>query len=376
MRPWMIVSLSTTGAILVAAAMAVPEVATVARTEIWPTLIPSLPAIAVGALGSYGLCTMVLTTITLVAGILRVRQLIARAAPGTDLGRGSTRAASSASEFDRLVPHVSPTRTDAERSLRSGLSQPRFTARETRSEIARIHYVSLARSHFISALIVLAGIIGLGMAQDRGSLPLHIGPIPTASAVLILAGLLLLAALGRVAIDVTAEPLLETISQLPAARAEVGLLRRVVELLEAGHNSPSVDDVTPSLSTQLPERLAAVIDEGQRTLLDAIKRLSANTETLEAGMQGALEALETTMQTIVSQQRSSADGKVVEATGFAELQAAVEELTALLRRLSTASEAAEGSEMASAPASALPNAHPLGIARELRRLLQEIDAAR
>jgi hypothetical protein len=376
MRPWMIVSLSTTGAVLVAAAMAVPEVANVSRTEIWPTLVPSIPAIAVGALGSYGLCAMVLTTITLVAGILRVRQLMGRAAPGADAEHGGARAASSANEFDRLVPNTSPMHANAERSLRSGLSQPRFTARETRSEIGRIHYVSLARSHFISALIVLAGIIGLGMAQDRGALPLHIGPIPTASAILILAGLLLLAALGRVAIDVTAEPLLETISQLPAARAEVGLLRRVVELLEAGHNSPAVDDRARGASTQLPERLVAAIDEGHRTLLDAIQRLSANTQALEAGMQGTLEALETTMQAIVAQQRSSADGKVVEAAGFAELQVAVEELTALLRRLSAATEVAGGTDTASAPAQALPGTHPTGIARELRRLLQEIDTAR
>ena len=58
------------------------------------------------------------------------------------------------------------------------------------------------------------------------------------SAILIVAGLLLLAVMGRIAIDVTAEPLLETIAQLTVEPVEIGLLRRVVSLLEAGGDGP------------------------------------------------------------------------------------------------------------------------------------------
>ena len=61
---------------------------------------------------------------------------------------------------------------------------------------------------------MLVGIVGLGVAQNHGALPFQTGVIPMLSAILIVAGLLLLAALGRIAIDVTAEPLLETIAQL------------------------------------------------------------------------------------------------------------------------------------------------------------------
>jgi hypothetical protein len=61
---------------------------------------------------------------------------------------------------------------------------------------------------------------------------------------------------------------------------------------------------------------------------------------------------------------------------FPELQAAVEELTAVLRRLSAGPEEEATPLAAYAAAPARRKTPAPGLARELRGLLQEIDAAR
>jgi len=259
-----------------------------------------------------------------------------------------------------------------------GVLSTLFTADEARSEVARRYYICLARTHFISVLIVLVGIVGLGVAQNRGALPFQTGVIPTVSAILIVAGLLLLAALGRIAVDVTAEPLLETIARLPVEPEEIGLLRRVVSLLEAGRNRPAADDSIGELSARLPERLVAAFEQGRLLLLDAVSRLSEITQAVEATMRASVEAFETTMRSAAVQQRSVDDDKIVGAMSFPELQAAVEELTVVLRRLTAVPENMEEATSLAGYASlpARRKAPAPGLARELRGLLQEIDAAR
>jgi len=86
----------------------------------------------------------------------------------------------------------------------------------------------LARAHFFSALIVLTALVGLGLAQDHEAARLALVTIPTTPAMLILIGLILLAILSRIAVDVAVEPLIEAISELPAEGVEIGLLRRTV----------------------------------------------------------------------------------------------------------------------------------------------------
>jgi hypothetical protein len=261
----------------------------------------------------------------------------------------------------------------------SGVVRPApFTADEARREIARRSYICLARSHFLSVLVVLVGIVGLGVAQNHGALPFQTGLIPTMSAILIVAGLLLLAVLGRIAIDVTAEPLLETIAQLTVEPEEIGLLRRVVSLLEAGRDGPVAGDRIGELPTRFPERLVAAFEQGHLTLLDVVSRLSEITQAFEGSMRASVEALETTLRSAGAQQRSVDDDKTFGAASFPELQAAVEELTAVLRRLSTVPENMEEATPLAGYASVPPRrkAAAPGLARELRGLLQEIDAAR
>ena len=372
-----IVLSSATGAIVLATALAVAEVMNAPRSDIGTILVPHLPVLAVGALGVYGLGAMLLTTTNLVADIIWMRHHLGRAALGRTPAWHDWIAALGTNGFRRL----------AKRSAQAGpetaddtvVLPARFTAAEARREIARRNYVCLARSHFPSVLIVLVGIVGLGVAQNHGALPFQTGVIPTVSAILIVAGLLLLAALGRIAIDVTAEPLLETIAQLTVEPEEIGLLRRVVSLLEAARDRPVADDRIGEMPARFPERLVAAFEQGHVPLLNAVSRLSEIAQALEAAMRTSLEALETTMRASAAQQRPVDDDKIVGAMSFPELQAAVEELTAVLRRLSSAvpenmEEATSLASYASVPARR--KAPAPGLARELWGLMQEIDAAR
>ena len=376
MPTWIIVLSSAIGAIVLATVLAVAEVINAPRSDIATILVPHLPVLAVGALGVYGLGAMLLTTTNLVASMLWMRRHLGRAAVDRTPAWRDWIAALGTTEFRRLATRAAqagPETTD------DGAVVPaRFSADEARREIARCNYICLARSHFLSVLIVLVGIVGLGVAQNRGALPFQTGVIPTVSATLIVAGLLLLAALGRIAVDVTAEPLLETIARLPVEPEEIGLLRRVVSLLEAGRNRPAADDSIGELSARLPERLVAAFEQGRLLLLDAVSRLSEITQAVEATMRASVEAFETTMRSAAVQQRSVDDDKIVGAMSFPELQAAVEELTVVLRRLTAVPENMEEATSLAGYASlpARRKAPAPGLARELRGLLQEIDAAR
>jgi hypothetical protein len=367
---------SAIGSIVLAAALAAAEVTNAPRAEIGTILIPYLPVLVVGALGVYGLGAMLLTTTNLVASLIWMRHHLGRAVFGRMPDWRDWIAALGTNGFRRFATRsaqAGPETADDSVTLPAP-----FTAYEARREIARRHYICLARTHFFSALIVLVGIVGLGVAQNHGALPFRTGVIPTVSAILIVTGLVLLAALARIAIDVTAEPLLETIAQLTIEPEEIGLLRRVASLLETGRDRSVADDGSGELPARFPELLVAAFEQGHLPLLDAVGRLSENTQALESAMRAFVEASETTMRAAAAQERPVDDDKIAGAMSFPELQAAVEELTAVLRRLSTASEdMGEATTLAAhAAVPARPKAPSSGLARELRRLLHEIDAPR
>lgn len=376
MPNWIIVLSSAIGAVVLATALAVAEAVNAPRSDIATVLMPDLPVLAVGALGVYGLVAMTLTTTNLVAGMIWMRHHLGRAALARTPAWQDWIAALGTSGVRRVATRSAQARL--ERADDSVVLPAPFTATEARREIARRNYICLARTHFLSVLIVLVGIVGLGVAQNHGALPFQTGVIPTLSAILIVAGLLLLAALGRIAIDVTAEPLLETIPQLTAEPEELGLLRRVVSLLEAGRDHSIAEDGIGELPARFPERLAAAFEEGHLPLLNAVSRLSEVAQALEVSMRTSVEAFETAMRSATAQQRPVDDDRIVGAMSFPELQAAVEELTAVLRRLSAVPENMEEATPLAGYAAvpARRKAPASGLARELRGLLQEIDAAR
>ncbi len=378
MRPWIIVLSSAVGAIAVTAVLAAHELPDLSPSEFAPLLMARLPALAVAALAVYALCAMLMVTATLLTGILRVRRNMEATGSDPDSGRRDWVGALSANGFGQLALKLGQGLAPAENAELSNSLRGYFAPSEIRGEFARLHYIFLARTHFFSGLIVLSGIIGLGLAQGRGSLPFPWGTIPTMSGTLVLVGLVLLTVLGRIAFDVTAEPLLEAIPQLAAERVEFDLLRRALDLLErAGRVAAVSGERAASKPAQLPERLIASIEQGNQALLDAVARLSANTQALEAAMQSSAETIEASIgAAAVKQQPLDAEKTARGEIAFLNLQTAVEGLTVVLHRLSAATEVAENA--LSPPDTVAPRqaTSPPRLASELRSLLQEIDASR
>src|SRR5262249_55106886 len=231
-------------------------------------------------------------TATLVTDILRLRHHLVQ----TAADQASAWGAAFVSGLRRLAPRLAAALTQSATANDGVAFGVQLTASDTRDGFARRQYISLARSHFLSALIVLAGIAALGLAHDYASLPLQTGVLPTASVMMIIAGLMLLGILGRIAVDVTAEPLLEAISQLPTEPVEVGLVRRMVELLETTRDRPRANEAVPATPAQIPERLVASIEQGHHALLDAVGHFAASAGALESTMRMSIETLETTFR--------------------------------------------------------------------------------
>jgi hypothetical protein len=373
MRPWMIVLSSAVGAIVVASVMVGPELLQAPRSDFGSMLLPHLAMLAVAAIAVYALCAMLLASGTLIGDALSVRRRLGRIGGYPRPTQSDWTMAFRSTELHRLLP--SPV---AEPARRAGanetiLLQHRFSAVAARAEIARLHYLWLARTHFFSALIVLAALVGLGLVQDHGSVPFLLGEIPAISAILMLVGLILLAILSRIAIDVSTEPLIETISQLAAEHLEIGLLRRLVEVIEAVCTVTAVNVGAPASTLQLPERLEAVIEEGQRGLLDAARHLSVTTDGLGARIKSSVDALMAAINTAAVQLPPTSD-RGNEALGFSELQGAVEALTAVLERLTTVPDTMEDTSLG-ADRAARGKVQEPHLAHELRQLLQEIETA-
>ena len=179
MRPWIIILTSAIGAIVVATAMVGPELLEAPRSDFGSTVLPHLSVLAVATLAVYALCAMLLATGTLIADALSVRRRLGRIGRYPRPAQRDWTTAFGSTELHRLVP--SPV---AEPARRAGanetiLLQHRFSAVAARGEIARLHYLWLARTHFFSALIVISALVGLGLAQDHGSVPFLLGAIPT-----------------------------------------------------------------------------------------------------------------------------------------------------------------------------------------------------
>jgi hypothetical protein len=364
----MIVLASAIVAIVVAAGMGGHVLLEAPRSAFWSTLLPHLSVLAVATLAVYALCTLLLATGTLIGAALSVRRRLGRIARYPGPTQHDWMTAFGSTEFYRLIPSVVvdlDRRTGANKTV---LLQRRFSADAARREIARLHYLWLARTHFFSALIVLIALVGLGLAQDHGSVPLLLGEIPAVSVTLMLVGLILLAVLGRIAVDVSTEPLIETMSQLAAEDVEIGLLRRLLEVLDAVGTTVANNVGAPAPTLQFPEQLAVVIEEGQRGLLDAVGHLSAASDAFRAMIGSSVDALSTAISTATAGHRN-------QAFGYSELQSAVEALTAALGRLTAVPDTIEEPPLGPNQAQRRKVQQP-HLAHELRQLLQQIDTAR
>ena len=197
MRPWIIVLASVIGAIVVAAATVEPELLAASSANFGSILLPHLPMLAVAALAVYALCAMFLATGTLIGDALSLRRRLGRVASYSRPTQRDLMTAFGSTELHRLVPTTAAGPARRVAASETIFWQHRFSTGAARGEIGHLHYLWLARTHFFSALIVLSALVGLGLAQDRASVPFLPGAIPTVSAILILVGLMLLAILAE-----------------------------------------------------------------------------------------------------------------------------------------------------------------------------------
>ena len=374
MKPWIIVLSSALVAIAAAAGVALPELPLTPHSGIVQHLVPLLPTLVVTALAGYALCAILLTAASLVLSCLLLRHRVVGSPAQSGPTRPDWAAAFVASGLRRLMP---PAAVPPRRSARADgtiVVQSRFRPEEARREMARLYHIWAARSHFFSALIVLTAAAALGLAQQHGALPQASGPIPTVPAALILVGLVLLAVLGRLAVDVAVEPLIELLSRLPAEPVDVALLRRAVELLEAGPVASSAqDDGALASVLQIPDRVVGVFEDGRRALFDAIEHLSATTDGLALSTRSAIEGLEAAVRDSERHQPPATEGAIPDAAGLSRLEEAVVALTAALERAPApvpVGEQAAGHDSGFSGRDADPR-----LADELKQLLQEIGTA-
>jgi hypothetical protein len=372
MQAWMIILSSAIISVAAAAAMAWPGLSPMPPAAMIPALVPLLPTLVVTALAIYALCALVLSAGNLIFLSLRMRRHFARTPAHHGPAGSDWTTVLAASGLRQLAPPPAYPQPRPAKPDGTVVLQSRFRPRQAQKAMARLYYVWAARTHFFSALIALAGAAALGVAQQHAPLPLVPGPIPTIPAGLTLAGLILLAILARLAIDVTIEPLIETISGLPAEPVHVALLRRAVELLEAGRSPRPERDYSDGASMpQIPDRLVGALEAGHRALSDAIERLSATTDGLASTTRSSIESLESTIRAGEQRQPAAGESAVGDAAELSQLRQAVVALTAALDRVPAGApangEAAPGTDLA-----ARRREPPPDLADQLKQLLQEI----
>src|SRR5271170_945331 len=370
MRPWIIVLSSATVAIAAVAAMAWPALSLTPPAAIAPALIPLMPTLVVTALAVYALCAIVLAAGNLVVASLWLRRYFAP----NPAHQGAARpdwAVFAESALRRLAPPSANPQRGSARPDGMVVLQGRFHPEEARKEVARLYYIWAARTHFFSVLIALACAVALGAAQQHGPLPIVTGLIPTVPAGLILAGLILLAILARLAVDVTIEPLIEAIAGFPTEPIDVSLLRRAVELLEAAPTPRWDRELGDAASiSQIPDRLVSALEEGHRTLSNAIERLSATTDGLASTARSSIDTLESAFRA-AEQRQVPAMPATANTAELSQLRQAMVALTAVLERIPTGPadgrDMAPGTDLATRRREAQPD-----LADQLKQLLQEI----
>ena len=375
MKPWMIVLSSAVIAVAAAAAMAAPALMATAPASLGRGLMPLIPTLAVTMLAVYALCAILLTAGNLIVSSLNLRGRLARIPLPLGPGRSDWTAAFAASGLKRLAPlpaylQLRPTKPDDALVLQS-----RFRPEEARKEITRLCYIWAARTHFFSASIALAALVALGAAQQHAPLPVVPGFIPAIPAGLILVGLILLAVLARLAIDVTIEPLIETIAAIPAEPVDVALLQRAVELLEAAQiPHPARIGNEAAQNPQIPNQLIETLVKGHRSLSGAIERLSATTDAFAATTRSSIEALDSTVRAVDQRQPSAAQTAITDPIELSQLRQAVIALTAALERVPLGA-AADGEAMPARDPVARRTEAPPDLADQLKQLLQEAGTA-
>jgi hypothetical protein len=373
MRPWKIVLAGTVAAFLAAGVMLWLGLSGAGPDRAATPLLSRLPVVALILIAVYALVAIVSTLGGLVGAALDLRRALGRI-------KGITQAAAAVewvAAFDDtalrpLAPRVMLSNMAGRRT--TILSNTPFDPGKARAEAAHLYYIWLARTQSLGALVGLGAIATLGSAQAHGAVAFLPGPVPAGPAAVVLVGLGLLILLGRCAIDVTTDPLIDAMSRLPWEQADVGQLRLVAELLEPvrldggasdrgiatapheilerltlafedgsralaethGRLSAAADAIGTTTGSAMDvlaaaeDRLAGVLGRDRRDLADAAERLSATASAIGATTRSTVEALAAAVHDGIASGRGQAS--VADETRTAALQASVDALTAELRR--------------------------------------------
>jgi len=365
---WLIVLLGVGAALAVDINWIWTDLWSFPSTTLLSSLLPHLPWLAVAGLGVYAVVAVVLSSAVMLMELRRIQARLSQMVPDAQSWSLAFASTSMASIAPRLLNLASPEAASQAGTL---ILQNRFDSSNARREIAGLYYDWLARTHYLTALLLSLGLTAAGAAQEYGILSISGGiAIPGRPAGLVLALMVLVGVSGRIAVGTATRPFLETISLLPSERLEVGLLRRVYQLLERGNAANPVR--VPALNAAaLPERVVLALEEQSASVSAAARNLSATAELLASAMRSAVEMVETMasarVEPIAEPSEASRDG-----LGPVKLQNAIEQLTRAVENLPAADReaAAEARETVGVPRSDLARSQ---FAQELKSLLAQFD---
>jgi hypothetical protein len=257
-------------------------------TDVWTAVLRRLPTLVLAGLVLYALVALVLVAGAIAVDAVRVRHRLDRLALPNPWDWTEAFSGTSLNPLAVRLLDLAP--IDTERSRARIVLQSRFDAAHARREIGQLYSGSLVRAHFVTALALLLIFAGVACVYN-GTIAIVPAGGPVAPALAAVATLALLGVLGRIVVAAAAEPLIETIANLPFERLDIELLRRLAGLAEGGEAAriASSGQVLSSAIGKLLERLVYALDEGRNALVEAIANLSREAETLSAAMRATAE---------------------------------------------------------------------------------------
>jgi hypothetical protein len=326
--------------------------------ELPSIVMQRLPEFVIGMVFVYAVVALLLTTLLMVARMIRVRSRLIDVSSQDELlavfaQTGLQRCASRIFDLPRF---------EAPTVRGKIVLQSQFDFGRARQELTRFYRSRLARAQFFTALVVLVAIAGLGWLQDGAQLSIFGIVFTPWQAFVAIVALALLSLLGRLAMDAAAESLLDKISELPIERIESIFLHNVTAALESvtasfpGSVQSPLGELEPIL-----ERLTRTVETERGSLVVPIRQLSASAERL------------TEFTTAIAERPTGALEQASD-TGFGEeLKTAVERLTARIDWLSGVLAPRENAPIPNGsdnhsrePARAKPDLH-----KQLRDLLKD-----
>jgi hypothetical protein len=370
----MIVLFGLVAAVAAAAGAALPWPPLEPVAAILPSLLPYWGTLALAALAGYAVATLLATAATLLADLAALRRRVSHLAEQWHTAERDVLAAFRPSRLRLLAARLAAATGDPAGADAATAMPELIRPGEVRREAARLYYIWLARSQFFTAMALLAALAIFGVAQQHRPITRLPGEIPVVWGLLTLSGLAVLAALARLAVDVAVEPVIGALAEIPWERPESRLLRRMAELMQASRSAAAVPGRPQRPAGEFADQFARALDRSRRAWVEVAGNLVSAANGLQATLRAAAESLEHSLQSMPASPPEPGSGGSAGGS-FAELQSAVERLTAAIERLGQAA-TAPGNEAALRETLRRQASGSGQVVDELAKLLREIDAER